>query len=470
MLLATLTRESPAPPVADLAEMPTERLEAEATTYAGHIAAATCHFLEIIGELDRRRAWEAWEARSMAHWVSWKCALSPRTADEHVRVALALRQLPVTRAAFARGELSYSKVRAITRFITRGCETDTVEFARQTTAAELDRVAAHHGAACRAADPVRGRASLAASSVHTASNADGTVTITARVPADVAARFSSAMQSLADELEPDPDRDLRARRVQAFTAMVDAVLEPDAERSAVEVVVHVDVETLAEDASGRCEIDGHPIATEAARRLACDSGIRLAVDRGETLLDLGRRARFPNPALRRAVLQRDGGCCRFPGCTQRTRLRIHHVKYWTHAGRTDRVNLIAFCPTHHRAVHEGGWSVAPDGHGGFTFASPEGRITPEIPTAPPDSSATAAAHANRDHGTEVDATTIGSLSEGEPMDWDWAMMVVLGYHPPTPRPRDGSIPWAWSRRRCADGPVDVAPIETWSVPRNTPAV
>lgn len=41
--------------------------------------------------------------------------LSPRAAREHVRVARALGDLPLTHAAFARGELSYAKVRAITR-------------------------------------------------------------------------------------------------------------------------------------------------------------------------------------------------------------------------------------------------------------------------------------------------------------------------------------------------------------------
>ena len=56
---------------------------------------------------------------SCAQWLSWKCQLSSGTAREHVRVARALRDLPVIRARFAAGRLSYAKVRALTRIAPR---------------------------------------------------------------------------------------------------------------------------------------------------------------------------------------------------------------------------------------------------------------------------------------------------------------------------------------------------------------
>ena len=55
-------------------EETTERLEAEACTLAAQIAAATCRFLLVVAELDRREAWREWGCQSMAHWLSWKCA------------------------------------------------------------------------------------------------------------------------------------------------------------------------------------------------------------------------------------------------------------------------------------------------------------------------------------------------------------------------------------------------------------
>ena len=88
----------------------TERLEAEITTLAGHIAAATCRWLVLVAEFDRREAWAAWGCKSSAHWLAWQCAMGLRAAREHVRVARALAGLPAIRATFAP---SRAAVRAI---------------------------------------------------------------------------------------------------------------------------------------------------------------------------------------------------------------------------------------------------------------------------------------------------------------------------------------------------------------------
>ena len=117
-----------------------EVLEHELTTLAGQIAAATCRFLLLVAELDRRGAWgEYWGCKSMAHWLSWRCALSEITAREHVRVARALLVLPLTAEAFGRGELSYSKVRALVRVVTPDSEDTLVELAKVATASQLEK-------------------------------------------------------------------------------------------------------------------------------------------------------------------------------------------------------------------------------------------------------------------------------------------------------------------------------------------
>ena len=95
--------------------VPLERVEARICELAGHLAAATCRFLVLLGDFDARRGWASWEMNSCAQWLSWKCQMSSGTAREHVRVARALRDLPVIRARFAAATLSYAKVRALTR-------------------------------------------------------------------------------------------------------------------------------------------------------------------------------------------------------------------------------------------------------------------------------------------------------------------------------------------------------------------
>ena len=115
------------------AVVPLERLEAQLCELAGHLAAATCRFLVLLGDFDARRGWADWEMSSCAAWLSWKCQMSSGTAREHVRVARALRDLPVIRGEFAAGRLSYAKVRALTRIATPENEQGLAEIAGPMT-------------------------------------------------------------------------------------------------------------------------------------------------------------------------------------------------------------------------------------------------------------------------------------------------------------------------------------------------
>src|SRR3989440_10135372 len=78
--------------------------------------------------------------------------MSPGTAREHVRVAPALRDLPVIRARFAAGRLSYAKVRALTRIAVPATEAGLAELAGPMTANQLERVARAHPQVTRAGD------------------------------------------------------------------------------------------------------------------------------------------------------------------------------------------------------------------------------------------------------------------------------------------------------------------------------
>ena len=124
--------------------MPTERLEARICELAGHLAAATCQFLLLVADFDARGGWASWEMPSCAAWLSWKCQIAPGTAREHVRVARALCGLPVIRAQFTAGRLSYAKVRALTRIAAPETERDLVEMATPMTAGQLERFARAH--------------------------------------------------------------------------------------------------------------------------------------------------------------------------------------------------------------------------------------------------------------------------------------------------------------------------------------
>ncbi|TRW44883.1 DUF222 domain-containing protein [Georgenia yuyongxinii] len=117
-----------------------EVLVAELTTLAAHIAAATCRFLVLLGEFDARGTWEQPGILSPVHWLGWRCGMGPVAAREHVRVARALRDLPLTVSTFAEGRLSYSKVRAITRVATDRTEADLVDIALAAPAHHVERL------------------------------------------------------------------------------------------------------------------------------------------------------------------------------------------------------------------------------------------------------------------------------------------------------------------------------------------
>src|SRR6202043_1913561 len=105
-------------------------------------------------------------------------------------------------------------------------------------------------------------------------------------------------------------------------------------------------------------------------------------DSAGKLLDLGRRRRRPNAALRRAARERDKCGCRFPGCESR-RVDLHHIRYWSHGGRTSLDNLISLCKAHHMLVHDRGYLIAAPPGGGFAFYRPGGTRLPASPALPP---------------------------------------------------------------------------------------
>ena len=103
-------------------------------------AQSECQLLELIGEFDAVNAIRWWvDVKSLAHWLSWCCSMSPGTAREHVRVARALRRTPTITAAFRAGRLSYSKVREATRVVGVIDEEKLCQLALTATAAQLAR-------------------------------------------------------------------------------------------------------------------------------------------------------------------------------------------------------------------------------------------------------------------------------------------------------------------------------------------
>jgi Domain of unknown function (DUF222)/HNH endonuclease len=443
--------ESPHPPRAsgpqsDSSELPLEHLEHEIEQLAAHLNAGKAQWLELVAEFDRREGWGKWRCRSCAEWIAWRCALDPRSAREHVRVARRLAELPLTREAFSRGELSFSKVRALTRIAEPDTEEDLLELARHATAAQLERIVR----ATRRATAAQANENYRESFLSWSWDEHGCLCFSGRLPAEDGAQFLRALEACRDAIgeraaedrgsaepregaakppdngsaEPSaaPSPPPVPTNAEAVVAMSEAALaRPPTGRPAAErhqVLIHIDADSLPvddiTDPDGECAIaDGPGLAPEAVRRLLCDGSFVPIVERGGETLSVGRRTRTIPAALRRALIARDGRC-QYPGCERWRFVDAHHIEPWALGGETTLENLILLCRHHHRFVHEGGAHIVAAADGRPRFYAPDG--TELLAPAPPGSAPGRLEDANRSRGSDPTAGTI-LTGTGERMDF-----------------------------------------------------
>lgn len=363
---------------AALAGLPEEALERGLVSWSSTMAASECRWLRLVAEFDRRQRYLHWGCQNSAKWLMWRCGLDQRAAHEKVRVARALASLPVVAAAFERGELSYSKVRAITRVAHPGIEAALVDTARAIHTAGLEQIVSGIRRSRVLNHPERpAHQPPARRSVTYRHEEDGTVVLVARLPA---AEHAIVLQAIDQLLEDDPKQaSFEQRRADALVAVAArslAAAQPEQTSTAdrYQVLVHVDAAVLTEDdPTGECRLDHGPaLPAETARRLCCDGSVtRLYEDHDGRPVAIGAKTRTVPTAMRRALHARDRSC-RIPGCTHRAWLDAHHHQHWIDGGPTNLDNLVLVCRRHHTLLHDGGWTLtrAPDGR--WQFTNPHG--------------------------------------------------------------------------------------------------
>jgi 5-methylcytosine-specific restriction endonuclease McrA len=439
MPIGSQPAHAPKHPLADL-----DRLGDEIADLSAHLDAATARLLTLIREFDARGGWNN-GFTSCAAWLSWRVGLDPGAARERVRVAHALGSLPRLAEALARRELSYSKVRALTRVATPESEERLLSVGRAGTASHIecivrgwrrmDRRADFHGVARRSA-------SLG---LHVRQDDDGTVIVRGRLAPEAGALLVRALdaaretlyqrtRAVADPTATDsatapPTRAQQQAEALALLAetALHQELDPGAPGERYQVVVHVDAAVLADPAQPGQSVleEGSHVSAETSRRLACDaSRVVMRHDEEGRLLEVGARTRTIPPALRRALLHRDR-TCRFPGCHVRVG-EGHHMRHWAQGGPTTLGNLVLLCRRHHRAVHEEGYRVAREPDGTLEFRRPDGRALPHVPppTPVPIDPVDALHTQHADLGLRLDARTACPRWLGERLDVGWALDVL----------------------------------------------
>ncbi len=435
-----------------------EELGDEIAILAAHIHAATHRLLVLIARFDRARGWERDGHRSCAHWLAFRTGIDLGAAREKVRTARALQDLPATSASMARGELSFSQVRALTRAATGENEDYLLELAQGCTTAQLERIVRGWRKGSRQDEGARERERHERRRLSVFPDGEGMYVVKALVEPEVAAVLLRALEAGSDALfrrdrpasphgEEESRRAAARRRADAIGLVAERALAAGfggAEEGAgpevpvsgtraerFQVVLHVDAETLSEEraAAGagtgtsassphgsggpgpRSHLeDGTRVSAETSRRLSCDAGrVTVTHARDGSVLDVGRKTRTIPPALRRALEVRDRGC-RFPGCGLRF-TDAHHVKHWADGGETRLGNTLLVCRHHHRLLHEGGWRVMWWGPGRAVFVDPRGGEHYDGGWEPPaagSASVEELVEENRRLGVEPDWRTAGA--------------------------------------------------------------
>lgn len=437
---------------AAIAGLSNRDLAARITELAGHLNAATHRWLVLIAEFDRRHGWSDGFTKSCAHWLNWKCGIDLGAAREKVRVARALDGLPAISAAMATGQLSYSKVRALTRVATPATESVLLNVAIHGTAHHVEKLVRQFRRVQEVEQLTRAQRQQAHRGITYRYDDDGSMVLSVHLPPETGAlvlrALNAAMSEAPNGVEEDSQGALHVsaetsrrserpptpsqRRADALAVLAESFLAHGAEAlkggDRQQIVVHVAQAALKEGHPRRCELeDGPAIAMETARRLGCDaSRVEILEDEAGEPLDVGRKSRTIPPALRRALESRDRGCV-FPGCTHTRYVDGHHIHHWADGGETKLSNLVSLCRFHHRAVHEGGLKVERCHDGAWRFIKPDGEAIEGC--APGHTLSlthwTAVTKQNAECGLSIDARTAATRWKGERMDYGIAIDSLL---------------------------------------------
>ncbi len=380
--MSTATALFPLPRATD-----TDRLGDEIARLSAQVDAAMSRLLTLIREFDDQRGWSN-GFHSCADWLAWRVGLDIVAARERVRIARALGSLRILAGALERGELSYTKVRALTRIATPETEAQFLAMGRANTAAQIGWMIRSRRVLDRAADRREAARQHESRALRVYREESGMVVIQGRLDPEGGAVLMQALTAAQDALYRRSKDTARTptyvqQTADALTLLAEAALhhelDPGAPGERYQVVLHVDDSVLmSADKTGESTLAGTHASAEASERLSCDANRTwMRHDSEGNVLEVGRRTRTIPPALRRALLHRDQ-VCRFPGCGLRF-VQGHHIQHWAHGGPTTLANLVLLCRRHHRAVHEEGFQVTRDDSGALQFKSPAGQRLLEVP-------------------------------------------------------------------------------------------
>ena len=343
--------------------------------------------------------WSFDGARSPEEWLRLFGRLDVGDARRVVQRSRLCGQLPGFADAFAAGEITAAHVDVLACAV-GGRRLDhairdaamLLEAARHETVPAFERTVAGWRQHCDrelAADDAEqvweGR------KVHLRPDLFGSWSLTGTLDPDGGAAVSAALAANRNDPDPigGPPRSLGQRNADALVALATG-------DSQVEVTMITDLDLTDDDptdgsaaatvdtapttrpaaanpSAARAEVNGVPIPSVIAERLACGASVSTVLRRGRSILDVTAATPTITVGQRRALLVRDP-VCRFPGCAVVAhRCDIHHLRHRAHGGEHRLDNLMHLCRHHHRFVHEHRWRTTGTPDGELRFHPPPDR-------------------------------------------------------------------------------------------------
>jgi hypothetical protein len=323
------------------------------------IAKARAHLdlqeAEALREAQRLQLWRQFAHTSLADYMVRELGYSShRVAEERLRLANALPELPKLSEAIANGEINFSQARELARIVTPETEQKWIEKAQEMTVREVERAVSGHCKGDLPEDPIDPKL------------VRKTLWLSVRPETEVI--FREAKQALEKERGEKLDEDavlealcrtllVRVRAARCLNdddGSVPRGSERDSrEGSAVDGAApyRVAVTVCSECKRGWQHGGGavEEMTPAAVDRAQCDAQWIADVESD----DIARARQEISPATRRNALHRDQKRCRVPGCSCYANLDVHHIVHREHGGTNELSNLITLCEAHHLAHHDG---------------------------------------------------------------------------------------------------------------------
>jgi len=375
--------------------MTTADVMAEAEQGASAIARLLGRQVELLGELDRRRAWGDEGATSLGAWAVERFGVSSSTAKVWAHVGERLYDLPELAAGLREGELSLDKVAAVVDLATPATDASWRRQARHCSVHQLRQLARRSKGAPNSKDQAD-RRSLRWN--------DERRTISVQLPADAYAECKAILEAAGKSISAGAETRWDQRLADALVSLLRQ--QRSGGTAQYLVVIHAPMSTFVDGdgggggGGGESTDDGNESRSDSGhlwsvggelergglldratvRRVACDASVVLALDDdvGHTMYE-GRVKRFPTGPQRREIWRRDR-TCRFGACTNATFTNVHHLREWHAGGKTDLGNLALLCEAHHHMIHENRWLVSGDANGELSFHAPTGRVITSRPS------------------------------------------------------------------------------------------